>query len=97
MEHQSHKDLTHDFGTVWQRLNAAGRQSLKTPDSHDFDAFADTAQKGKFQGEKVIRIKKNNRTFALIYPCCWRHITNHYGTRIGGYSEALDRWVEQAV
>ena len=84
----------HDFGIVWERLSSAGRQSLQTPDIHDFDAFADTALKGQFQGERIIRIKKDNRTFALIYPCCWRHTTNDYGTRIGGYSEALDRWTK---
>lgn len=92
MRHQGQKNLTHDFDVVWKRLSVAGRQSLQTPDIHDFDAFADRATKGRYRREKVIRIKKNDITFALIYPCCWGHSTNDYGTRIGGYSDALDQW-----
>jgi len=92
MRHQSRKDLTHDFNTVWGKLKVSGRQSLQTPDGHDFDAFAALTIKGSHQGEKVVRIEKDGRTFAYIYSCCWGCTTNCYGTRIGGYSEALDLW-----
>jgi hypothetical protein len=90
--HQSHKNLKHDFDAVWERLKVSGRQSLQTPDFHNFDAFATLTTRGSHQGKKVIRIMKDGKEFARIYPCCWRHSTNCHGTRIGGYSEALDQW-----
>jgi hypothetical protein len=95
MRHQGEKDLKHDFDSVWKRLKDSSVKSLRTPDGNDFDAIADQARKGESQGEKVIRIKKNGAIFALIYSCCWGHTTNHYGTRIGGYCEALDQWVDK--
>jgi len=59
---------------------------------HEFDAGASHVTKGSHKGEKVIHIKKDGNGFAYIYQCCWQHQTNCYGTRIGGYSEALDKW-----
>ncbi len=90
--HQSQKDLTHDFNTVWEQLKVSGTQSLQTPDIHSFDAFASLTTKGSHRGGKVIRIMKDGKEFARIYPCCWRHSTNCGGRRIGGYSDALDQW-----
>lgn len=90
--HQSKKNLANNFEHIWRLLNAFGRQSLMTPNSHTFDAFATLAIKGTHEGEKVIRIEKDGQEFARIYPCCWGHTTNCYGTRIGGYSDALDQW-----
>jgi len=90
--HQGKKDLANNFEHIWRVLNASGRQSLTTPNSHTFDTFAALAIKGTHEGEKVIRIEKDGQEFARIYPCCWGHTTNCYGTRIGGYSAALDHW-----
>jgi len=90
--HQGQKNLTHDFNAVWEKLKVLDRQSLQTPDGHDFYAFAALTTRGSRQGQRVIRIRKGDKEFARIYPCCWRHTTNCYGTRIGGYSEALDLW-----
>jgi hypothetical protein len=90
--HDSQKVLAQDFDTVWKRLKVSGKKSLQTPNGHNFDALATEAAKGYHQGEKVIRVTKDGRLFALIYSCCWRHTTNNYGTRIGGYSDALNKW-----
>ena len=90
--HQGQKNLTHDFSAIWGKLNVSDRQSLQTPAGHDFYAFAASTTKGSHQGEKVIRIEKDGQTFAYIYSCCWGCTTNCYGTRIGGYSKALDLW-----
>jgi hypothetical protein len=92
--HKGQKHLAHDFNGVWGKLKVSSRQSLQTLDGHDFDAFADFASKGSHQGQKVIRVKKDGQTFAYIDPCCWGCVTNCYGTWIGGYSEALDLWVQ---
>ena len=35
----------------------------------------------------------DGKEYARVYPCCWGHTANCYGTRIGGYSESLDFWV----
>lgn len=91
--HDSQKVLELDFDTVWERLRASGRQSVKAPDSHNFSGFA---TRGVHNGKKVIRCIKNDRTeLARIYPCCWGHTTNCSGARIGDYSDALDRWAGQ--
>lgn len=87
------RNPAHDFGVVWRKLKASGRRSLRTMNGHDFDAFADWAAKGSHQGQEVVRIEKDGRTFAYIYPCCWGCTTNCYGTWVGGYIEALDLWV----
>ena len=93
--HQSQKNLAIDFNHVWGLLDASGEEPLVTPNGHSFVTFAGLAIKGVHQGERVIRIEKDGKEFARIYPCCWRHTTNCYGTRIGGYSDALDRWAGQ--
>jgi len=99
--HQGKKSLKHTFEQVWHLLATYGRQSLKTLNGRTFDAFAAyaTKAKGRHKGEKVIRIQKAEKSrqeYARIYPCCWGHTTNCYGTRngtyIGGYSDALDKW-----
>lgn len=92
MAHQGQKSLTQSFNTVWQKLNREGTQHLITENGNEFEASADVAALGRFQEENVIRIQKNDQTFALIFACCWGHSTNDYGTRIGGYSGALDKW-----
>jgi hypothetical protein len=48
--------------------------------------------RGKHKGERVIRIEKDVVEFGRIYQCCWGHTTNCSRTRIGGCSDALDRW-----
>jgi hypothetical protein len=88
--HQGQKDLQNDFDSVWGLLNASGQQPLVTPLGHRFTAFAAVTTGGAHQGERVIRIEKDGLEFARIYRCCWGHTTNCYGTRIGGYSEAVD-------
>ena len=93
--HQSQKNLATDFNHVWGLVDASGEQPLITPNGHSFITFVGLATKGVHQGERVIRIEKDGKEFARIYPCCWRHTTNCYGTRIGGYSDALDRWAGQ--
>lgn len=97
-KHDNQKGLAHDFSTLYGRLKkVASKVRLQTPPPHskNFDAVADTATKGRHQGEKVIRITKNGEQRALIYQCCWGYTTSDYGTWIGGYSEALDKWAEQ--
>lgn len=91
--HQGRKNLSNDFDHVWALLDTSGEQSLITSRGHSFVAFAELTIRGSHQGEKVIRIKKDKYEFARIYPCCWGHTTNCNGTRIGGYSNALDQWV----
>lgn len=88
--HQGQKVLQNDFGSVWELLNASGQQPLVTPHRHRFTAFAAVTTRGAHQGERVIRIEKDGLEFGRIYGCCWGHTTNCYGTRVGGYSEAVD-------
>lgn len=93
MYHHGRKVLSHDFNVVWKYLMDSGGQSLRTKADHIFDAQSYVTGKGSHRGEKVIRILNDGIEYARIYPCCWGHTTNCYGTRIGGYSESLDLWV----
>jgi hypothetical protein len=95
--HQSRKNLKSGFGRVWELLNISGEQPLATPRGHRFVAMARITIKGSHQREKVIQIRRDEQEFARIYPCCWGHTTNCYGTRIGGYSDALDEWAGQGL
>jgi len=90
--HQSQKHLQNDFDRVWGLLDAFGRQPLLTPKGHEFVAFAAVTTRGSHKGERVVRIQRDSQEYARIYPCCWRRTTNCNGTRIGGYSDALDSW-----
>jgi len=90
--HQGQKNLRGGFDRVWELLDTSGQQPLETQLRHRFTAFAAMTTRGAHQGERVIRIEKDGVEFARIYECCWRHTTNCYGTRIGGYSDALVRW-----
>ncbi len=92
MKHRSQKILQSNFGPLWERLNAAGQQYLVTPHGHKFTAESSIGKQGSHQQQNVIRIKQHEQEFARIYECCWRHTTNCYGTRIGGYSDGLDTW-----
>jgi hypothetical protein len=75
-------------------LDKAGKQVLVTQRGHGFVAIATFAtRKATSKPERVIRIMSGVQEYARIYPCCWGHTTNCHGTRIGGYSDALDRWV----
>lgn len=90
--HQGQKNLEKGFATVWELLSASRQQPLVTPNRHNFVAFGAVTSRGKHRGERVIRIETDGVEFGRIYQCCWGHTTNCYGTRIGGYSDALDRW-----
>jgi len=90
--HQGQKILNHSFNAIWEKLCISGTQSLQTENKHDCEAFARITTRGVRKGDKVIRITKDGREFARIYECCWRCTINCFGTRIGGYSEALDKW-----
>src|SRR3972149_4752126 len=96
MGHEGRKDLRKDFADVWRSLDVRGVQGLETSGGKAFRPFASHATRGSREGEKVIIIKKGGKEFARIYPCCWGYQTNCYGTRsgtrIGGYSDALDEW-----
>lgn len=94
MRHQGQKILSSEFDRIWQLLHSSGEQRLETAKEHDFVAFAESTEKGSHRGDKVIRIKTKGKEFARIYPCCWGHSINCNGTRIGGYSDALDRWAQ---
>lgn len=90
--HHSRKVLDSNFISLWQKLKDAGEQYLITPKGHKFSADAFIGTKGTHEQQKFVRIKHNGQEFARIYPCCWGHTTNCYGTRIGGYSSGLDLW-----
>ncbi len=94
MGHEKRKDLRNGFADVWRSLDARHIQDLTTQKGSDFRAFASHATRGSHEGEKVIIIKKGGREFARVYRCCWGHQTNNYGTRIGGYTDALDKWAQ---
>ena len=92
MEHQSQKILYTNYDRLWEALHTFGEQHLITPNDHKFTAIAAAASRGSHHGEKLIQVRKHSQEFARIYPCCWGHTTNCYGTRIGGYSDGLDLW-----
>jgi hypothetical protein len=94
VRHQSHIELKNDFEMVWDSIDQVIEVVLRTRDKHDFIAYARYCKGGKHRGEPVIIIKSmNDYIHAYIYPCCWRYVSNCHRTWIGGYSEALDKWV----
>ncbi|MBM3142199.1 MAG: hypothetical protein FJ005_04010 [Chloroflexi bacterium] len=95
VRHQSQKILQSRFDIVWQRLDDAGEQQLVTPNGHKFTALASQRKRTlEDQDPRFIAVKQRGQEFARIYPCCWGHTTNCYGTRIGGYSDGLDAWAK---
>lgn len=95
VRHQSQKILQSRFDIVWQRLDDAGEQQLVTPNGHRFTALASQRKRAlEDQDPRFIAVKQRGQEFARIYPCCWGHTTNCYGTRIGGYSDGLDAWAK---
>src|SRR4030042_4615744 len=97
-KHQSQKLLQSRFDIVWQRLDDAGEQQMVTPDGHKFMALASRRKRAvQDQDPRFIAVKQRGQDFARIYPCCWGHTTNCNGTRIGGYRDGLDAWVQGLV
>ena len=94
MGHEGRKDLRKGFADVWRSLEIRDIQELATSKGSDFRASASHATRGSHEGEKVIIINKGSREFARVYRCCWGYQTNNYGTRIGGYTDALDKWAQ---
>jgi hypothetical protein len=62
-----------------------------------FIVNAGVTKSGKHSGARVIRVlnKRNRKTSAYIFECCWGFHTNCYGegTRIGMYCTALDNYI----
>ncbi len=95
VRHQSQKILQSRFDIVWKRLDDVGEQQLVTPNGHKFTALASQRKRSlEDQDPRFIEVKQRGQEFARIYPCCWGHTTNCYGTRIGGYSDGLDSWAK---
>ena len=95
LHHRGRKNLRNGFDQVWEKLHSCGKQTLTTAKDKVFIASAATLR--SLSGEKFIKIEgAAGQEFARIYECCWGHTVNHYsngnGTRIGGYSDALDNW-----
>lgn len=90
--HRGNKILEADFNSLWERISNIKEILLITPQGHKFSVVAETSKRGIHSSEKFLKIKHNSKEFARIHACCWGHTTNCYGTRIGGYSEALNSW-----
>lgn len=96
--HRSKKILRYAFDTVWERLDDAGEQQMATPSGSKFAVSATQRKRtAEHEDPRFFRVIHDGKEFARIYPCCWGHTTNCHGTRIGGYSDALDAWTQGLI
>ena len=82
---------------MFELLSKNGEQLLTTQQGKRFKVISTIGQSGTNKGRRVIRVfhDADKTEYARIYSCCWGHVINHSGTRIGGYSQALDRWTSE--
>ena len=94
--HQDPVKLTHSFDQAYIWLANNGSTGLETRVGTQFEARAQTAQKGDHEGEDVIRFFQKGKEFARAYSCCWGKYYNCNRTRIGMYCVALDAAIDGA-
>lgn len=88
--HEGQVTLKHQFDELWQKLDETGPIDLETENGASFFVVSGITTRGKHEGKKVIKFKKDTSEYARSYECCWGKYYNCYGTRHGMYCKILD-------
>lgn len=78
------------FAQAYQHItNNPNTQYRTTGNNTPFTAHATRATRAKHENQQVIVFRSQGQERARAYDCCWGHQTNHNGTHIDCYTEAI--------